>query len=160
MLYQQALAHDPHFALAAAALARAQMWLYWFRPDRTEARRAAAKSAADQALALEPDLGLGHFSLALYYYWGHRDYVQALAQLELARKAMPNSADVEMTIASIERRKGQWDIALAGYRQATVFDPRNTHALNQLGLTYCTASLCRGRCGVRTGLNGDWGSGR
>ncbi len=135
-LYQQAIAHDPHFALAAAALARAHMWLYWFGPDRTEARLAAASSASERALALEPNLGPGHFSLALYYYWGHRDYVKALAQLELARTAMPNSADVEMIIASIERRKGLWDRALAGYRQAAVLDPRNTHALNQLGLTY------------------------
>src|SRR6516162_4297801 len=40
-LYEQALGVDPQFALAAAALARAQMSMYFNSGDRTEARLAA-----------------------------------------------------------------------------------------------------------------------
>src|SRR5262249_10075498 len=76
-LYEQALNADPRFALAAAALSQAQMTLYFKGPDRTEARLTAARAAADQALGLQPGLGEAHHALALYHYWGHRDYAAA-----------------------------------------------------------------------------------
>ena len=135
-LYQQALAKDPDFALAAAALARAHMQMYFFAPDRTNTRLAAAKTAADRALALQPNLGQGHYALGLYEYWGHRDYAGATAQLELARRALPNSATVELIIASIARRQGHWDEAVALFRTATLLDPHSEFAFNQLAVTY------------------------
>ncbi|WP_254424390.1 winged helix-turn-helix domain-containing protein [Rhodanobacter sp. C05] len=135
-LYQQALARDPEFALAAAALARAHMQMYFFAPDRTPARLAAAKTAADRALALQPNLGQGHYALGLYDYWGHRDYAAASTQLELARRALPNSATVELIIASIARRQGHWDEAVALFHTATVLDPHSEFAFNQLAVTY------------------------
>ena len=135
-LYQQALAKDPNFALAAAALARAHMQMYFFAPDRTNARLAEAKTAADRALALQPNLGQAHYALGLYDYWGHRDYAAATTQLELARQALPNSATVELLIASIARRQGRWDEAVALFHNATVLDPHSEFAFNQLGVTY------------------------
>ncbi len=135
-LYQQALARDPGFALAAAAMARAHMHFYFYAPDRTEARLASAKAAAGQALNLQPDLGEGHYALALYYYWGHRDYAQALRELQLAAQTLPNSAGIEGMRASIARRQGQWDQAIAGYQQAALLDPRSAFSLDQLGLSY------------------------
>lgn len=135
-LYQQALARDPNFALAAAALGRAHMQMYFFAPDRTNARLAEAKAAADRALALQPNLGQGHYALGLYDYWGHRDYAAATTQLELARQALPNSATVELLIASIARRQGRWDEAVALFHRATVLDPHSEFAFNQLGVTY------------------------
>ncbi len=135
-LYHQALARDPQFALAAAALARAHMQMYFFAPDRTNARLAEAKAAADRALALQPNLGQGHYALGLYHYWGHRDYAAATTQLELARRALPNSATVELLIAAIARRQGRWDEAVARFHSATVLDPHSEFAFNQLGVTY------------------------
>ncbi|WP_430389619.1 winged helix-turn-helix domain-containing protein [Dyella sp. 20L07] len=135
-LYQQALVRDPHFALASAALARAHMQMYFFAPDRTNARLAEAKAAADRALALQPNLGQGHYALGLYEYWGHRAYADATAQLELARQALPNSATVELLIASIARRQGRWEEAVAMFHKATVLDPHSEFAFNQLGVTY------------------------
>jgi len=136
ILFQRALDADPQFALAAAALARANMEIYFKAPDRTEARLAAAKAAADRALTLQPGLGEGHLALATYYYWGHRDYAAATEQLELARKALPNSADVATMIASIARRQGRVADMIAGFQQATLLDPRSAFALDQLGLAY------------------------
>ncbi|RDI97432.1 hypothetical protein DVT68_16935 [Dyella solisilvae] len=135
-LYQQALAKDPNFALASAAMARAHMQIYFFGPDRTNARLAEAKAAADRSLALQPNLGQGHYALGLYDYWGHRDYAGAMAQLELARQALPNSATVELLLAAIARRQGHWDEAVAQFRAATVLDPHSEFAYNQLGVTY------------------------
>jgi len=135
-LYQQALTKDPDFALAEAALARAHMQMYFFAPDRTNGRLAEAKTAADHALALQPNLGQGHYALGLYYYWGHRDYARATTQLALARQALPNSATVELLIAAIARRQGHWDEAVLLFRSATVLDPHSEFAFNQLGVTY------------------------
>jgi serine/threonine-protein kinase len=123
-LFEQARAKDPQFAQADANLATAHMNMYWFGPDRTAGRLAAAKSAAEQALARQPDLGEAHYALALYHYWGFRDYTLASQQLELARKNKPNDADVETIAASIARRQAQWERSLAGYRQAALLNPR------------------------------------
>ena len=135
-LYQQALAKDPGFALAAAMLAQAHMRTYWFLPDRSEARLAAARAAAEQALALQPDLGEAHVALGMYWYYGHRDYTQALQQLELARKTLPNSASDELYAAAIARRQGRWNDAIAGLKRAIVVDPRSSLAIDELAVTY------------------------
>ncbi|WP_114238272.1 winged helix-turn-helix domain-containing protein [Dyella sp. C9] len=135
-LYQQALDKDPRFAMAEAAMARAHMQMYFFGPDRTNTRLAQAKTAADRALAMQPGLGQAHYALGLYDYWGHRDYAGATTQLELARQALPNSATVELLIASVARRQGRWDEAVTLFRSATVLDPHSEFAFSQLGVTY------------------------
>jgi TolB-like protein len=140
-LYQQALAKDSGFALAAAELARAHMTMYWFAPDHSVERLAAAKAAAEQALALQPDLGHAHLALALYWYWGHRDFAKALAHLELARNALPNSSFVDLVYGAIERRQGRWDVAVASFLHATALDPRSSIAFDQVAIAY--ASLRR-----------------
>ncbi len=127
-LFEQALAKDPGFALAEADLASAHMNMYWFAPDRTPARLAAAKAAVDKALVHQPGLVAAHLPLALYYYWGFRDYAQALQHLEIARRATPNDADVVQFIASIARRQAQWERALEGYREAAALNPRASSA--------------------------------
>jgi TolB-like protein/Flp pilus assembly protein TadD len=135
-LYQQALTKDPGFALAAAEQAQAHMTMYWFAPDHTAERLASAKTAADQALGLQPELGAAHFALGLYWYWGHRDYAQALQQLELARKTAPNDAQLEQYFAAINRRQGRWDDAIAIYQHATTLDPRSSLLFDQLAYSY------------------------
>jgi TolB-like protein/Tfp pilus assembly protein PilF len=135
-LYQQALAKDPGFALAAAELAQAHMTMYWFAPDHTAERLASAKAMAEQALRLQPDLGAAHFALGLYWYFGHRDYAQALQQLEVARKAAPNDAQLEQYFAAIDRRQGRWDDAIATYQRATTLDPLSNLLFDQLAATY------------------------
>ncbi len=136
VLYQQVLERDPHFALAASALATAHIYMYWYASDHAAAHLVAARTAAEHALALQPNLGEGHLALALYYYWGHRDYAQALQQLDLARRMLPNNASLELVSASIARRQGHWDDAIAGYQRAMVLGPRSSQYPGQLGQTY------------------------
>jgi serine/threonine-protein kinase len=135
-LYQRALDADPKFALAAAALGRAHMHLYFYAPDRTEARLTSAKTAIDRALGLQPDLGEGHYALALYFYWGQRDYARATEELHLARQSIANSADVPRMLAAIARRQGHAAEMIAGFQEASLLDPRSSSAIDQLGLGY------------------------
>ncbi len=135
-LLNQAITKDPKFALAEALLGRAHMYMYFFAPDRTDARLKAAKDAAERALALQPQLGEAHFALAFYWYWGFRDYARAQQQLDMARKTMPHSYDVEEISAAIARRQGQWETTLTGLRKAEEFDPRNSSPAFEFGQTY------------------------
>jgi TolB-like protein/tetratricopeptide (TPR) repeat protein len=135
-LFKQALAKDPGFALAEADLATAHLNMYWFAPDRTPARLAAGKAAADQALMHQPELIAAQLPLALYYYWGFRDYAQALQHLEIAHRAKPNDSEVVQFIASIQRRQAQWQRALAGYREAAALNPRASIAHFLIGEIY------------------------
>jgi TolB-like protein/Tfp pilus assembly protein PilF len=135
-LLQQALARDPTFAKAAALLGRAHMYMFFFGPDRSQARLAAAKDASEQALRLQPDLGEAPFALAFYWYWGFREYDRARAELALARRTMPHSYDIEEIDAAIARRQGQWERTLEGLRQAGEFDPRNASVPFEFGQTY------------------------
>ncbi len=135
-LLKQAVAKDPKFALAEALLGRAHMFMYFFAPDRTDARLKAAKDAADRALTLQPQLGEAHFALSFYWYWGFRDYTRAQQELDLARKSMPHSYYVEEISAAIARRQGKWQQTLDGLRRAQQFDPRNSSPAFEFGQTY------------------------
>ena len=135
-LFEEALRRDATFARAAASLGSAHMYMYWFGPDRTEARLAAAKDAADRALAVQPDLGEGHYTLALHSYWGYRDYATARSEAALARKALPNNADLAITDAAIARRQGKWEEALAGFRQSAEYNLRSSSPFYEIGQTY------------------------
>jgi TolB-like protein/Tfp pilus assembly protein PilF len=135
-LFERALDGDPNFALAEARLGIAQMYMYFNAGDRTEARLAKAKTAIDRALALQPGLGEAHLALALWHYWGHRDYAAAAQQLRLASESLPNSADVASIQAAVARRQGRWEEAIAGFKRSAQFDPRSPYPLDQLSLSY------------------------
>ena len=135
-LFEQARAKDPGFALAAADLASAHMNMYWLGPDRSASRLAAAKTAVDQALAIQPELAAAHIALGQYYYWGFRDYAQALQHFETVRRLQPNDAEAVIDIAAIARRQARWPEALRGLREAASLNPRASLPPFVLGETY------------------------
>ncbi|MGH7629239.1 MAG: hypothetical protein ACREOF_07585 [Gemmatimonadales bacterium] len=124
-LYEQAVQRDPRFALAFARLANAHIQTYWFGHDRTEDRLALAKAAAESAAVLAPDLPEAQIALGYYHYRGFRDYERALQHFEAARRHHPATAELLAAIAAVERRRGNWDAAIAGYAEALRYDPRS-----------------------------------
>src|SRR5262249_30584846 len=70
--YHQALARDPNFAGAAAALARSRLSRHWFVSPLAPPELGDVKSIIDRALALAPNSPEAHFALGLFSYWGHR----------------------------------------------------------------------------------------
>ena len=92
------------------------MDLYWGDFDHTDARREAGRAALQQAVRLQPDAGETHVAQAVFAYHGFRDYDRALAELALARRSLPNSADVALTLATIYRRLGRWGRVHPGIR--------------------------------------------
>lgn len=133
----EAISRDGSFALAYCWAARAHDNLYWFGLDRSATRLAQAKAAAQTALALAPDLGEAHLAQALVYYHGNRDYPHALEQLEIARRTLPNNAELYALRGWIARRQGRWDDALSNLNKAVDLDPRNPQILlSGLSVTY------------------------
>src|SRR2546426_998297 len=134
--YERAVALDSNYALAYCGLANAHLLMYFWNVDWTERRLALAKGAVDRALALEPDLPQAHVALAQYYYWGLRAYDQALAELGIARKALPNDPSVVEMSMSIHRRQGKWGEAVAEGEREVALDPHSPNARYNLSLTY------------------------
>src|SRR6266702_1306589 len=72
--YRQALARDPNFALAYARIAHSELYRHWLISNLTSAELAEVKSNIDRALAITPASPDAHLALAVFYYWGYRDY--------------------------------------------------------------------------------------
>src|SRR5437868_1871354 len=133
--YQEAVKLDPGFALAWARLSCAQSSSYWLH-DSSPAQLAAAKDAADHALALDPNLPETHLALGYYRYYGQLDFTGGLEEFQQAEKGLPNNVDITNAIAFIQRRVGHWEEAIDRFRRVVQLDPRNTNAYNSLAQTY------------------------
>lgn len=135
-LLDEAISRDGNFALAYCWATRAHEALYWFGLDHTPARLAQAKATAQKALVLAPDLGEAHLAQALVYYQGNRDYARAREELAIARRTIPNNAEVYSITSWIDRRQGQWEEAVKNQEKAAELDPRNSKILNALAVLY------------------------
>jgi TolB-like protein/class 3 adenylate cyclase/Flp pilus assembly protein TadD len=133
--YQEAVKLDPSFVPAWVRLSFMHSNSYWIGHDPSSARLAAAKDAADRALALDPNLPETHLALGYYRYYGQHDFAGALAEFQQAEQGLPSNVDVIRAIALIQRRLGHWDEAIAELRRAVELDPRNIDASSGLALT-------------------------
>ena len=135
-LLDQVIARDPTFFLAYCRLAEVHDLIYFFGSDHTPARLALANTAIQAALRLRPDSGEAHLALAEHLYRGYRDHEHALAELALARRALPNDPLIFELIGFITRRQGRWEESTINLKRALELDPRNVFFLQQLSLTY------------------------
>ena len=133
--YRQALARDPNFAEAAAELARNRLSRHWFVSPLAPAELEEVKSLIDRALALAPNSPEAHFALGLFFYWGHRQYENALAEFNRTLELQPNNADARAFCAWVYRRRGEWERSLADSQRAEELDPRDASIPTNIGAT-------------------------
>ena len=136
--YRQALARDPNFAEAAAELARNRLSRHWFVSPLAPAELEEVKSLIDRALALAPNSPEAHFALGLFFYWGHRQYENALEEFNRTLELQPNNADARAYCAWVYRRRGEWERSLADSQRAEELDPRDAGIPTNIGAT-CNA---------------------
>jgi len=134
--YRQALARDPNFAQAAAELAHNRLLRHWYRSALTAAELEEVNSLIDRALTLAPNSPEAHFALGLFFYYGHRQYENALAEFNRTLELQPNNALARQYIAWVYRRRGQWERSLANAQQAEELDPRDPSNPTNIGVTY------------------------
>ena len=137
-LFERATRLDPNFAGAFAALAWVEDWVY-HTFDPTPARKAKAQAAAEEAVRLQPDLPEAHLALGFYHYYCERDYQRALDEFAIARKSLPNSADVYLAIGAIQRRQGKWAESTANMEKAASLSPKDAFLLMNLADNYRAA---------------------
>ena len=136
-LLDEAVKRDPSFFDAYCQLARAHEQLYGVSGvDHTPARLALAEAAVQAATRLRPDAAETHLARAQYLYYGLRDYAGALAELEIARRALPNDPRLFELTGYILRRRGQQEEGLQNLQRAVELDPRNFLTLQQIAISY------------------------
>ena len=136
-LLDEAVKRDPSFFDAYCQLAYAHENLYALRgSDHTPARLALAEAALQAATRLRPNAAETHLARAQYLYYGLRDYAGALAQLEIARRGLPNDPRLFEVTGYILRRRGQHEEGLQNLQRAVELDPRNFFTLQQIALSY------------------------
>jgi len=132
-LLNQAVARDPSFFEAYCRLAQAHDSLYNGGYDHTSARLALAEAAIEAASRLRPNAGETHLARARNIYQGYLDYNGALAELELARQALPNDSRVFELMGYIQRRQpGRYEESTRTLERALELDPRNVVVLGQI----------------------------
>src|SRR6266566_2315905 len=133
-LYMQAIALDSDFALAHARLASvcAEVFHYYAPTENWETK---ARTEAQIALRLQPNLAEAHLALGQCIYWMDQDYERALEQFDIAARLSPSNGDIGRLIAAIKRRQGKWEDALEEYERVAKLDPQNPNTVRELIFT-------------------------
>jgi TolB-like protein/class 3 adenylate cyclase len=135
-LLEEAVRRDPNFYLAYCLICEINLDIYWGGFDHTPGRRDQALAALQQAERINPDAGEVHLGKAGYAYHGFRDYETARAELELARRSLPNSSRLFVLTGAVDRRQARWDDALRNFDRAIELDPRDLITLQETSSTY------------------------
>ncbi len=133
-LLESATARDPAFHAAYCQLVFAQDSLY--AGDHLPSRLAAAEAALQTASQLRPDSPETHLARGWHLYYALRDSKGALAELESARRGLPNDARIFETMGYILRRQSNQEEGLRALEQAVALDPRNLDTIIQLSISY------------------------
>src|SRR5437868_1141827 len=133
-LYMQAVALDPNFALAHARLASTCGGIFHFY-EPLDSWKTKARSEAELALRLQPNLAEAHLALGQCAYWIDEDYERALQEFDRAAQLSPNNVDVRVFIASIKRRQGHWQECLKAFEAAQKIDPQNPNVARNVLFT-------------------------
>ncbi|HJY53554.1 MAG TPA: protein kinase [Candidatus Udaeobacter sp.] len=135
-LLNQAVARDPSFFEAFFELAAHHDQLYFYGFDHTPMRLAAAEAAVQEAFRIRPNAGEAHLARSLHLYNGYLDYDGALAELEVARRTLPNDPRIFRVTGFIQRRQGRWEESTRNLERALELDPRNLRTLDNIGDSY------------------------
>src|SRR5256714_237164 len=134
---REAVRLDPKFALSWALLSIADARGYITQAlQPTVALREEARQAAETTLTLQPNLGEALLAAGNYYYACVKDYDTAVRYFEQARQFLPNSSQIPAFLASVARRRGQWDRSESYFNQTERLDPRNVNLLGQHAQLY------------------------
>jgi serine/threonine-protein kinase len=139
-LLEQAIARDPSFALAYAALGDA----YWdvYETDHDPSMAARATDAVMAAMRLDPDRAAVYYSLGnMQYLTGHAEDAVASLKRSLARQ--PDNDDTHRLLGEVLADRGDVDGSVAELQQAIRIRPRYWRGYMALGLVYYRAGRFR-----------------
>ena len=140
-LLNEAVTRDPSFALAYCELAKAHGRMSFYKAGATAEElsvdhRSLAEVALQKARRLRPDSGELHLAQAFHFLYVTKDLDQARIETDLARRTLPNNAEVEFIAGRVARRQGRWDETIRCLERAVTLDPRTKSYPYTLAETY------------------------
>jgi TolB-like protein/Flp pilus assembly protein TadD len=139
--YRQALARDRNFVEAAAGFVSSRLSRHWWVSPLAPPELEEVKSIIDRALGLAPNSPEAHLALGLFFYYGRRQYENALTEFNRTLELQPNNALARFYRAAIYRRRGEWERSLVDYQRAQELDPRDAQIPANVGGTYWALRL-------------------
>ena len=133
---ERAVAIDPQYALAYAALADAYASLVFLRVTTTDDGMKKAKAAAEQALKLDPTLAEAHSAagfIKLVYDW---DWEGSEREFQIALELNPNESVVHDEYATLLEALGRTGEAIAEANKARELDPLSLFVIRNDGRAY------------------------
>ena len=134
-MYQHAIDLDPRFALAFARYSQLESWMvHTFNsgPDT----RSKARTLAERAIQLQPELPEAHLALGFVSYYVDNDFETAAREFEVAQRGLPNESEAYLALGAIERRQGKWNESNASLEKAVSLSPKDTWSIQNLAINY------------------------
>jgi tetratricopeptide (TPR) repeat protein len=140
-LLDKAVARDPGFILAYCELAKAHGRFFvsqiGAKPEELSVdHRSLAEVALQNARRIDPDSGELHLAQASHSFRVTKNYEQARLEAELARRTLPNNAEIEIISARVARSQGQWEDAIRFFMRGIALEPRGNDNRFILAETY------------------------
>ena len=134
--YEQAIAHDPNYALAYAGLADAYILLPYYTATAQRDVSGKAKDAALKALRLDPNLAEAHAAVGKVLNFAEIDLAGSIREFQSAIELKPNYATAHHWLgAGPLVDLGQFEDAIAHGKRAIELDPLSPIINADLGLT-------------------------
>ena len=143
--YPQAARLDPGFGKAYVGEAKAQnMYANNFAKDtETPTLFKQARENSEKAVALAPELGEAHASMAGVLQQGYLDFARAQAEYDRALALAPNDVDVLLRSGVYFVTMGRTDAGLSNIRRAIALDQLNPAAYARLSIALSYAHKYR-----------------
>jgi serine/threonine protein kinase/tetratricopeptide (TPR) repeat protein len=140
-LLDRAVARDPKFLLAYCELAKAHGRFFvsqiGAKPEELSVdHRSLAEIALQNARRIDPDAGELHLAQAYHFFRVTKDFEQAGVEAELARRTLPNNAELDLISARVARSQGRWEDAIRFFKHAFAVEPRGNDNRFSLAETY------------------------
>ena len=133
--YEKAVQLDPDFFLAHVKRSTTSLWMYHMNFDRTPERLSKAQQAMDLARSIDPDNPEVGMAKGLYYYVTY-EYDQALHEFEAIKGQVIDGFELNLSLASIYRRKGELDRAIEYFQICAEADPQSRIPRLELAETF------------------------
>jgi TolB-like protein/DNA-binding winged helix-turn-helix (wHTH) protein/Tfp pilus assembly protein PilF len=134
--FEEAIRHDPGYALAYAGIADAYTALHGLGIEPPEELMPAAKAAVERALEIDAELPEAYVARAMIKHFYDWDMTSGNADFERAIALDPSSATAHHLYGKNLPATGEFDKAFAELARALELEPYSTGINKDLGETY------------------------
>lgn len=134
-LFTQAIQVDSSFAEAYASRAKTRSWgIYIKYYDKDELKK--CEEDIEKAFSIDPGLLEAFIAKGFYYYYGLRDYDNALKYFQAALDKDPGNVDCLFYLSLVHRRMGNWDEVASLSSRAIERNPASALFFTNIGISY------------------------